>query len=667
MPARRAPGPGACSESAALVRSTEGMAYTEEGGSMLGSSGPPLGGGVGGGGGGGGGTGHDLEDDFECRRVSTDISLLSQFHEDAIRQAGFGYFQWMLMLVAGLGLATDSVELFVIPYILPSAEVELCITGAEKSWLLAITLLGMAVGGVVWGDLADRMGRRRTLLSALSVNAVFSVIAALMPTYGTFMTARFCSGVGIGGSLPVVLAYYSEFLSKADRGRYLSWLLMFWALGGVFAALIGWLVVPRTGAGVVVENKEHFSAWHQYLLLCSLPSIAAVICLSFVPESPRYLLEAGREVEAMMVYQRIYKTNNMHNPASHAQYQLSELELPSKRPNTRGMSAPSSPGKSVLADMTYSIETFWNSFLQLFLPPHLRVTAVLVVLWFAAAFGYYGLTLWFPEYIKLLKERQYQMNRKLLTGEEYNNFTFSTSVENVRWNASNFTDGRFNHLTLSHVTFDNCSLENVEFANIQSSRTYFRDSVIKDCKFVDTDLKIKHFEGCELINNTFIVLTTVCQLDFDYNIHLEDVFQENLVGQLSLIPGAFLSAFVVDRLGRVKVIGLSMFLSSVAAIFIWFLESGTSVIIFEAIFNFIFIAGWNAIDISTIESYPTHLRTTGYGLLSAVCRVGGLVGVATLGGMVAASRAVPMLTTAAVLLIGGIISVKLPESSSVLL
>jgi len=55
----------------------------------------------------------------------------------------------------------------------------------------------------------------------------------------------------------------------------------------------------------MIENKEHFSAWHQVLLVCSLPSLVAVIGFVFLPESPRYLLEAGREVEAMMVYQVI--------------------------------------------------------------------------------------------------------------------------------------------------------------------------------------------------------------------------------------------------------------------------------------------------------------------------------------------------------------------------
>jgi hypothetical protein len=56
------------------------------------------------------------------------------------------------------------------------------------------------------------------------------------------------------------------------------------------------------------------------------------------------------------MFQKIYKTNNMNNPAAHAQYQLSELELPSKRPSGRGVSSTPPPGKSVLADMTYSIE-----------------------------------------------------------------------------------------------------------------------------------------------------------------------------------------------------------------------------------------------------------------------------------------------------------------------
>ncbi|KDR10619.1 synaptic vesicle glycoprotein 2B-like [Zootermopsis nevadensis] len=643
-------GGGSYSESAALVRSTEGMSYTEEGRQQ-----------------GGGGSPHDGGEDELMDSVDSEVSVLAQFHEDAIRQAGFGYSQWTLMFASGLGLAADTVELFVLPYILPSAEFELCINASQKTWLSGITFLGMMVGGVVWGNLSDRMGRRRTLMSALGVNAVFSVISAFMPTYGTFMTARFCSAVGVGGSLPIVFAYYSEFLCKADRSKYLSRLVVFWPLGGVLVALTAWAILPRTGIGVVIDNKEHFSAWHQLLLLCSLPSLVAIIGLVFLPESPRYLLEAGREVEAMMVYQRIYKTNNMHNPAAHAQYQLSELELPSKRPSGRGLSSPPPPGKSVLADMIYSIEMFWNSFLQLFVQPHLQVTLLFIVLWFTASFGYYGLTTWFPEYMQLLKTREYESRTSLISNATYDGSAFNTSVENIRWVDSFFKNCSFHHMTFSHVNFDNCTIEDVRFEIIKTSRTYFRNSIIKDSRFVDTDLTDQHFENCLITNVTVLSLSAGCPLDFDYNIYLEEVFHEHLVGQIAILPGALLSALAIGKLGRVKIIGLSMFLSSVHALCIWFLSSSTAMEIHEAVFNFIFMSGWNAMNIATIESYPTHLRTTGYGFVSATCRLGGMLGAITFSNLVTASRAAPMLTAAAVLLVGGIVSVKLPETNSVLL
>lgn len=56
--------------------------------------------------------------------------------------------------------------------------------------------MGLALGGLFWGGLGDRIGRRRSLLSAMSVHALFSSVATFMPTYGTFMTARFCSAIG---------------------------------------------------------------------------------------------------------------------------------------------------------------------------------------------------------------------------------------------------------------------------------------------------------------------------------------------------------------------------------------------------------------------------------------------------------------------------------------
>lgn len=63
------------------------------------------------------------------------------------------------------------------------------------------------------------------------------------------------------------------------------------------------------------------------------------------------------------------------------------------------------------------------------------------------------------------------------------------------------------------------------------------------------------FENCAISNTSFDSMDTSCALDFDYNIHLDEVFQEHLIGEVALIPGLILAACLMDRLGRVRLIG----------------------------------------------------------------------------------------------------------------
>jgi hypothetical protein len=57
-----------------------------------------------------------------------------------------------------------------------------------------------------------------------------------------------------------------------------------------------------------------------------------------------------------------------------------------------------------------------------------------------------------------------------------------------------------------------------------------------------------------MANNSFLAMIGGCTLDFDFNFHLNEVFLENLVGQLALIPGTLVSIFLLDKVGRVKMI-----------------------------------------------------------------------------------------------------------------
>ena len=134
---------------------------------------------------------------------------------------GSGSFQWALYIILGLALMGDGIELLMMAFVLPGAEREFCMNSPMKGWLGtfpslmtshsqwpcddrklvhifagAIAFAGMIVGACLWGNMADRIGRRTTLISALITNVVFGVAAAFMPDYSGFFICRLLSGVG---------------------------------------------------------------------------------------------------------------------------------------------------------------------------------------------------------------------------------------------------------------------------------------------------------------------------------------------------------------------------------------------------------------------------------------------------------------------------------------
>lgn len=118
----------------------------------------------------GGGTGHSTNNPYD---INDDI-ILSQFHADAIKQAGCGKFQFIVTLIVGMGLSGHVIQVYSIFYILPSAEVEYCILDEEKNWVSNITLLGIGCGSLFFSALASKNGRKKTLMSCLAISSVFS-------------------------------------------------------------------------------------------------------------------------------------------------------------------------------------------------------------------------------------------------------------------------------------------------------------------------------------------------------------------------------------------------------------------------------------------------------------------------------------------------------------
>lgn len=127
-------------------------------------------------------------------------------------------------------------------------------------------------------------------------------------------------------------------------------------------------------------------------------------------------------------------------------------------------------------------------------------------------------------------------------------------------------------------------------------------------RFVDTDLTSHDFVDCDLLNNTFLSLMPDCTIDFDYNIYLEDLFQETEAWAGPMLPALLIVGFVLEATSRPPVIITLLVAASLVGIGIFFLYNFTSILIVESIMKVLLICTINAITMVVIEAYPCHLR-----------------------------------------------------------
>lgn len=198
---------------------------------------------------------------------------------------------WVLVAVLVVTLAIDVMKPATLGFVLPGMSREYEIDTARAGLLALVALTGTTVGSVIWGRIADRMGRRAAiLLSALMF--IGTAICGAMPSFEWNLAMCFLMGMSAGGLLPIAFTLMAETVPAAHRG----WLLV--ALGGIGTSA-GYLLAA--GSAALLEPR--FS-W-RVLWLLGLPTGAIVIFLNrWIPESPRFLSSSGREVQARAVLAR---------------------------------------------------------------------------------------------------------------------------------------------------------------------------------------------------------------------------------------------------------------------------------------------------------------------------------------------------------------------------
>jgi len=197
--------------------------------------------------------------------------------------------QGKIFLIGGLGYLFDAWDVALNGFLTPLVGTEFDLSSGQQGLVATANLVGMAVGAVAWGTIADRIGRKRAFSITLALFALFSALGALSPNIEVFLLLRFLAGIGLGGCIPVDYAIVSEFSPRRQRGRVLSAMDGWWPIGTTLAGVSATLLVPVDGN------------WRWMLVLMILPALLLFWVRRGVPESPLYLVRKGREEEARRV------------------------------------------------------------------------------------------------------------------------------------------------------------------------------------------------------------------------------------------------------------------------------------------------------------------------------------------------------------------------------
>ena len=239
------------------------------------------------------------------------------------------------------GWALDAYDYMIYTFALSTIATVFALSAGQSGLIATVTLVVSALGGVLAGILADRIGRVRTLMITIAAYAVFTFLSGLAPNYELLLVFRALQGLGFGGEWAAGAILVAEMSDPRHRGRTLGFIQSFWAVGWGLAAVI---------FVVVYSIAPPELAWRIMFWLGILPALLILYIRAKVPE-PEVYVETRREKEER-----------------------------TQQALERGATTP--------------------SFAQLFKPDLLKTTVAASFLSIGAQGGYYSIFTWLPKYLE---------------------------------------------------------------------------------------------------------------------------------------------------------------------------------------------------------------------------------------------------------------------------
>lgn len=258
---------------------------------------------------------------YSCVRIKKLNPEMALKVLSALDAAKTQYYHFKAIIIAGMGLFTDSYDLFCIPPIMrmigriyyPKIERNVDqklfeVPTVIASTMIGVGLLGTVIGQLVFGHLGDRVGRRHVygvslvMMVVASVGCGFSFSRLTLMVFVSFGFFRFLLGIGIGGDYPLSATIMSEFANKRTRGAFIAGVFSMQGFGILFSSLVTMIVcaIFKACADELKSPKELPTsdtakyppeadvAWRLILMIGAIPAAMTYYWRMKMPETARY-------------------------------------------------------------------------------------------------------------------------------------------------------------------------------------------------------------------------------------------------------------------------------------------------------------------------------------------------------------------------------------------
>jgi len=190
-----------------------------------------------------------------------------------------------VIVITALASLFDAGDAYMLAFVMPGIGKEFNARPETLGLLASCSLVGMTIGSIVWGWIADKAGRKIAFTFTLLMFSVFSGIGGFATSIGFLIGARFLAGLGIGGAVPVDASILAEFAPARIRGYSTGAMPIAWPISTFLVSAISLFVLPKWG-------------WRGLFFVFVAPALLTFWIRRNVPESPRWLANRGRFAEA---------------------------------------------------------------------------------------------------------------------------------------------------------------------------------------------------------------------------------------------------------------------------------------------------------------------------------------------------------------------------------